>query len=986
MAEKNNYYGWLELPVERFESDPAVLAPIVEKKITEWSSHKSATLQNRAQIHGDSIRAAINNTSEWEKYYLDYKESVTEKILSQFGFVADNNTLTEADVAKIASGNNVGTDYAKKIAQANGYSIGNGGTTKKKSNVTFKLEDMKPKSELKLKPIQDKITDLGFTNLMELLASPDFLGITVTPTSDNDKINEALTQLKNKWAKVAATGPKATQKSHIDKIYSGFTSFLKANPFNEYIVYLKYLDVRNVLAGVQTTLKDTGISELNEKPFNDCVNQIFEVVEDRDKSRSILIGFCDDKGIGYPVERAKIASCPFCSNSFERTEPIQDNCPVCMKPFKIVCPKCKSPRHLLMDTECDGINLQIYPLLEKKLNAVSESCTRLNFAEARSRLNELNSLWPGYPGAADAGSKIQSLESTYSGDIAKIAKHCDNKEYFSAKVIIERINGSFPGFSNSYSTVFNEISVAESALADALRESDTGKRVSMLLEINASIADFSKLNAELKKYPIEPVEELTASVDSNSGTVTLNWKSANKPNSVFYTIRRKQGTPVSNIADGEELATTQSNSYSDNTLGEGQAYYYAVYAYRGPLQSALKVLAEPQVIIKTPEIQITPKDCSIDLSWKPCNEQMVVYYSDKAISKYDEGTKVSSVSASGVLIESLTNGAHYQVAAYKTINIGGKEYRSALFVSQFITPIKPLEPPVFSKGMGTKAGEYTLKYENDTSEYDIVFYYSESLVGISENSVMSLSDMERKAKKLNVTKGAAGSYTVDMGNVKEMFIYPAINVSNTLTVGNTLQLTYIDPITVKPSLSGSLLCLSIDKWPDKADQIIICYNHDVFPQDITDCDRANKIVVSKAMFDTRHLLEIQNVKLADYYITLFARRGRENIPVNTTLFRNKLAVTIKYSVSVAMLTGKVKVTLKNEGGYRPPVTFAIGMGAIPLKPENAVYTFEIPENTSAPDVENITIPNYKVKPNSYVKMFTSASGYRMIIEGNTKLK
>ncbi len=980
----DNYYGWLDLSAETFESDPAKLSAIVEKKITEWSSHKSITYQNRAQIHGNDIRKAIQDPDEWKRIYEEYKETVDEKILNQFSFVADNNVVSEADASKIAANNNVSTSYAKKLACKNRYSF-DASSAPSTSTYTFKLEDIKPKSELKLKPIQDKIIDLGASNLMDLLSKPDFGNIIITPTTSNDKVSEALESLKKLWAKIPATGPKATQKSHIDKIYSGFVSFLKTASFSEYIQYLRYAEVKGILNGIQVMVKDTNVSTLNEKVFNDYVNQLFELMEDRDKSKSILINFCNDKSIGYPVDRPKLSVCPFCNNSFERQNPIQDNCPVCMHSLTVTCPKCGMSKHLLVDNQCDGINLQIYPLLGKKLDSINESCDRLNIEAAKVKLDELNSLWPNYPGASDAAAKIKTLESKYSADINRIAEHCDKKEYFSAMVIIDRINGAFPNFKKNYGIVYSETAAAEQAFAAALKEPNITKRVALLLEINAAVTDFSKLNAELKKHPIEPVTDLTASIDSIGCSITLNWESANKPNSVFYTIRRKVGTPVSGIADGEELATTQSNSYSDDKLEEGKAYYYAVFAYRGPIQSPLKVLSEPQILLKVPSVRILPRNGGLDLSWTQSGEKLCIHYSDKPISSYDEGIKVDNVSLAGVLIENLTNGVPYQVTAYKSLMFGGKEYRSSLFVSSMVTPIQPIEPPVLSKSLGKKAGEYILR-NDESSGHPVELYYSEALVGISENSVMNITDMERKTKKLNAVKGDDGSYTVDMSGMKEMYIYPVINVYNTLTVGNIIALTYIEPISVKASVSGTTLCLNIEKWPENAEQIIICYNHDTFPQDVTDCDRANKIPVPKALFDRMHLLEIPNVKLQDYFITLFARKGRENVPICTVKFSNKETKTIRYSFGIAMFTGKIKITLKNDGSYRPAATFAIGVGAIPLKAESAVFTYEIPENNNAPAVEVISVPKFQLKNNTFGKLFSSDLGYKMLVEGNTKLK
>ena len=87
-----------------------------------------------------------------------------------------------------------------------------------------------------------------------------------------------------------------------------------------------------------------------------------------------------------------------------------------------------------------------------------------------------------------------------------------------------------------------------------------------------------------------------------------------------------------------------------------------------------------------------------------------------------------------------------------------------------------------------------------------------------------------------------------------------------------------------------------------------------------------------------------------------------------------------------MLTGKVKITIKNEGSYRPKTVFAVGIGAVPLKPENATFTYEISENTAAPAVEVITVPKFPLKNNSFGKLFSFTPNCKLLVEGNTKLK
>lgn len=978
---KYNYYGMLGLSAETFEGDPKKLSEIAEKKIKEWQGHKKIEVQNRANIHGAKIREAINDSVRWKSIYDEYREAVIENIIEQLELFIVDNKILSSNVSDIASKNNVSTNFIKDICARRGYSVDTGSSEKPKSD--FSLEKLKPKAYLQIQEAQKAINELGASSLIDLLATVEISGleIIISESTPKDKVLEALAELEKKWTKIPANGPKGSQKAHIGRICAGFTKFLKDNPFSEYIQYLNYNGAKSIL----DKLNNIGVKELTENAVNSNVNRLTEFVEgDTGKARSILVDYCSSKGISMPTQRRNYCVCPFCGASFERKEPIQQSCPVCGKSLKVNCPKCGNSKHLLLDTECDGINLGIYPHLEKKLSAIDKCCGILNLSDAQDRLNDLNSQWPNYPGSSAAKSKIDTLTAKYGSELKSIALHCDKKQFYAAKAVIDRIDGAFPGFKNRYSTVYSEIHNAEDAFSEAMAQSDKDKRLSLLLSINDFITDFSKLNIELGKYTVEPITDFSSEVDSHTGIITLKWSSANKPNSVFYSVRRKQETMVSSKDEGIEIARTQNFSCSDSDVEEGKAYYYAVYAMRGPIESPLKTLDYPLLLLKVPELSIRPGDACLELIWKPTNQKLRVFCSDSEITNYGEGNEITNLSSTGVLIENLINGKPYQVAAYKSTQFGGKEYRSKLTILSKVSPVKPITPPKMTKFMGSKAGEYLL-VDDIKAEQNLELYYTETLRGIVENNTISQFDMEAKAKKINAVKNSSGAYVIDMAGQKEMFVYPVYNISGTFTVGNMLHLVYVEPVKVSASVSGSSLCLALEKWPDGVDQIYVCYADDSFPQDIMDCDRANRIPVSKAAYQKRPMLDIQNIKMMDYYITLIARKSGNDVPIATVKYSLNSSTDIHYSVTKSFL-GDVKLEIHNQGNYRPELTFAVGVGCIPLKKENSFFTYDIPENVSAEQIETINIPKFKLQKDSYVRIFCNAPGYQIIADGSTKIK
>lgn len=165
-----------------------------------------------------------------------------------------------------------------------------------------------------------------------------------------------------------------------------------------------------------------------------------------------------------------------------------------------------------------------------------------------------------------------------------------------------------------------------------------------------------------------------------------------------------------------------------------------------------------------------------------------------------------------------------------------------------------------TKFMGTKAGEYTL-VDDLKADHPLELYYTETLQGIVENKTISQFEMESRAKKINAPRNQDGAYVINMSGHKQMYVYPAYNISGTLTVGCVQHLIYVEPVKVSATVSVSTLCLALDKWPDGVDQIYICYADDAFPQDITDCDRANRIPVSKAAKMVKRSLQLRHSEL-----------------------------------------------------------------------------------------------------------------------------
>lgn len=985
MAE-NNFYEWLGLSVEHFESDPAKLAPILEKLITDWNSSKDIKFQNRAAIYQTAMRAAIQDPEQWKRIYEEYKHSVDDRIVDALMMCADSlKRISSEQVSAIATNYKVTISYVEKVAKANGYDLGSTSGPIPQPVANFSLKDLEPDSKAKgqLDSIQKSINELGFATLAELIEDQLVNEINLNTIPKGDLL-DALQRIKAIWKKVSANGDKHQQKSHYDRICSGMLGFFKSYETTVYVQYLNWKSVNDILNAIRTQLTKYGLDALNNEKYNKTIDDIYSVIGDREKAQSILDSFCTEKNIPYPRPLPNVAVCPYCSNSFEKSNPLQSNCPSCNKSFVVPCPKCGKKKNFLSENNCDGIDLLQYPYLERQLQATQQMLDTLDISAVKFRTEEISKKWPNFPGCTETINKCRSLENSYGTELKKLRTLCDTHHYYEAKKICDRLGATYPKFKTAHRGIYESIVMADSLYKTSKSENDTDKKVEILLDVLALVADHPEANADIKIYKLSPIQGLNGNVSSDGAAVVLSWSSQNKPNSVYYTILRKHKTPISNSSDGEEISVTQSTSFSDSDIVEGEVYYYAVYANRGPLQTPICATSNALILLKKPDVQITPNDSSVSVSWQHSSIEVKAFVSENPIQNYGEGTLCKGLTPSGFDIDNLSNGTKYYIGIAKVLNHLGVEYHSDLSVYSF-TPMESIKPPEISKAIGAKDGEYIITHLNPTDSANLELYYSTSQARITGNSTLNLSDLRKELRKATVSNLGNHQYSISMNGSTELYIYPVICRGEVATVGAYLCLRYAKSIKIKKGVvSGNKLCLYIDNWVDGADTLFICYNDDVYPQDKNDVDK--KISISKIEFDRTRILEIQNVQNQKYYISIFARKSGEYIPVCNYFFDNssKSASTINYSFQVGLL-GTLSIILDSTAVNLPAIDVCVDNCCVPLTKQGGKVIYTIPAGLNGN--ATVKVPNYTVKKNTYAKLFTDDTGFILRMKsGNGKIK
>lgn len=984
----NNFYEWLELSVEHFESDPAKLAPILEKKITEWNSSKSIQLQNRAAINQTAMRAAIQDPDAWKKIYLEYKNLIDNKITDALEMCAVNMVIESDQIVAIAKSCKVSVGYVETTAKKKGY---NGGinptpTPIPKPVVRYTIKDLEPDPKIKnqLDSIQKSINELGYPTLAELI-SHETNTETDLFTVTKDSVLDALKDIKKRWSKVSASNKeKYQQKSHIDRICSGMMAFLKSYDIKDYIEYLNWKSVNDILNDLRAQLNSLALDSLNDKKFNNTIDSIFSVIGDREKSKSVLESYCDEKNIAYPKPLPNVAVCPFCSNGFEKKKPMQENCPSCGRSFVVKCPKCGKPKNIIADSNCDEIDLLQYPYLEKQLQEAQNVLESLNFTIVKNRVSQIQQKWPNFPGTPELLSRCKTIEGIYGKDLLKLRQLCDVHKYYEARTICDRISGTYPNFKKSYQWIYDTVAKAEKMFKSVVSIKDDDKKIELLLEIMELVSDYSEVKIELGKQHIENIDSMSVQVNEKSKTAVLSWKSKNKPNSVQYYVIKKKGAVVSNASDGEELTVTQSLSYSDTDLIEGELYFYAVYAKRGPQETPICVTKDATVFLKKPIVSVNPKDSGVSVSWENSSIDIKVFYSENQINKFGDGTPCSNVTSTGVDIEGLQNGRRYYIGVYKVSSYMGKQIQSEGEITT-ITPMELIEPPSIMKAIGKIDGEYIITHTNPKSNSNFELYYSAAQAKITSNSSVGMAEIRRLLRKASATDIGNNQYIVNMNGATEMYIYPVVSRGDTATVGNYICLRYAKGIKITKSVvSGNKLRMYIDNWVSGADALIICYNDDVYPENKDDSDK--RISVSKLEYERTRLLEINNIQNQKYYISIFARKSGEYIPVCNHYFDNSNGekTIIKYYFQVSLFGG-VSIVFENNAVSLPEINVCVNEGCMPLTKSGGTIVEIIAAGTNGE--AGIKIKNLKASDRKYARLFTDDSNYQLTLsKGDGRLK
>lgn len=390
--------------------------------------------------------------------------------------------------------------------------------------------------------------------------------------------------------------------------------------------YDTYLVTKDKLWDVLSAYSDTGIKTINDTAFM----EFFSIVKERaqlsnDAAEKEVYAYMQYFKIGRETaNKLEIAVCPYedCKQAYV-VKPNMTTCPHCKRSLQIKCWNCGAVMTYKAQgqacTSC-GLSKEIQPKFEAaqksfELLLKSASCTEMSLTTA---LNGMENVYPNYSkfpnsviakAVATAKTQIEQKKKEAAAKAAIYDKYvkdintCINKRaYCQAETLLKKLKIE----DSTYDTKELDVKIG-TALKSAQQLVDNAKKY--LQTNNESMAvdacckaleicvDHIAAVQIIKNYPPKAPTILKAQVVRNS--VKLDWGLEGDQKAVTYTVIRKVGSAPANDEDGEILeADLTINFFEDSAVVSAIPYYYAVYAERGGIRSALVKTAAPSLLFR----------------------------------------------------------------------------------------------------------------------------------------------------------------------------------------------------------------------------------------------------------------------------------------------------------------------------------------------------------------------------------------------------
>ncbi|SDA14123.1 hypothetical protein SAMN02910447_00793 [Ruminococcus sp. YE71] len=988
-----NYYTLLKLNVDTFVSDPAELGNRLEAMKQEWNRSNNTDIRSYVSTYYSSgvVKEAFSDPARWRSIYEQAKAETDDAVANYLMLSSGKGFLYEKEIKAIASNKDVcaTADYVRRIAAAQGIEVrsdeGRSAQPKAKK-ASAKLADYEPESKVAFNAAMKQCEKVRCTDIYDFLRKyAELAGISTRTVFSIDTPPNLCANAAEEILSAWKSKKENDEKSAIDTICTVVKKFGVEGDKHSQVNYNKqliYTRLKSVLDRLWQAMSKADENEriLSGEAQMKLVSDLAAVIDDRDKAESILDEFCREKKIHKEMTAiADRAYCPFCSNVFEKPGgKLPDSCPICRRSFIMTCPKCGKRVNYASGDTCCGFDFKIYGKLSRMCEEASGFVNTLSFGYAELLLADVEKQWRGFPEAAPVRETLRQKKDLVGKMVGSLDGHIASREFYAAKSEYERICKAVPGYSDASleMRIRTAVSEADKLFAQCRSETDTGRKLRLLISIKQIAADCPGVDNALGNIPPSAVTSFEIGAELNSGCVNLRWSSPDPDGTVEFEVRRKAFSRPVSSEDGEFITRTTEKGFSDKTVKEGMAYYYSVFAMRGRAKSKAAVSAEPAVIF--PTLKGTPEvacdETMIEVSWKADAGKMTaeVFRSENPmIKRYGDGVKLRGCGVNGFADTGLALGQKYFYNLFFRIDLEGRNYISQpIFISgETVRRGKPVT--ISAKEKEGAKGRFVLTIEEGIEfAPQVQFYSSES------NSIMSGTPTQVGQltggfgmKRLGVVPTGTGTFEFSIREGESFYVYPVTVSGSNAVIGGAVYAENFKQVAVRSMRTdGVNLNIELEEWVKGQEMMYVCWRHDGYPTEVGQQGNS-KTAVNRLSYQSGGIV-IPNIEQKDYYITGFVRTSGEERPVFRTVFGNRKKIDISYGFSYSGLFSKqLKITFTmSEPAPLPEMSLRTMMGAVPMFEGSGAELCVIPP-VSEEKKEHVYILSGKLNKNLHGKLF-----------------
>ncbi|MBQ3063421.1 MAG: zinc ribbon domain-containing protein [Clostridia bacterium] len=633
--------------------------------------------------------------------------------------------------------------------------------------------------------------------------------------------------------------------------------------------------------------------------------------------RFVLVG----NGAGNDLEH-----CPYpaCNKLFVKGA---KNCPHCGKPLEVICWNCQQKVAFTKDDRgcatC-GATQHAHDEFTKRCGQIEALLGNpdADIAALKQAILGLKNIVPNYAAVAAStlAKKVASFESVidarikqeetvgnkYREEIVKIRESAAKKNFQSALSLAKALPTKF----SNYQPEATKRIIAEMSafVMRATQQVELAKRAIVQRNEKMAIdsamkaleicADYAEARQILQKFPPKAPVGVTAKLAGNG--VYLEWNDNSGQEHVTYTVIKKIGVAPVSVDDGAVAAEGLSiKFYEDNSIVPASPYYYAVYAERFGIKSAIVATQSPVVIYS--DVSSVRQEVvyeGIKALWDmPQNVTGVEVWKNKgpvAPLRPGEGVRVEADSKGFFDAKADGESAYLIICNYKTAN-GVVRSKGVRVVFKPFAKIAPLSGTKFLPlGNNRFAFSCAAGYSGK-----VCLYVSPKKLNIPLGQTLNYIDFNTICKGLTPVESqqnGADTFEFSLAAGRMHYVYPIVQTEQLFVVAEPALFNCIDGFTYHAhKVVNGTLTVEGDLHA-AATAVVVALSPDGY---VDTLDKAKeKYVFKKADFAKAGKFEIQLKVNTVNYISVFAEFNTDGIVTHSGAVKAVPVIDHRQAVTV----------------------------------------------------------------------------------------